>query len=119
MKKYLLVSFFVLTWFICVGQNNVTISQPEELFIEYNEITQEFLFEVPGIIASYEPVVVDENCLTITDDCIILEHNSGTFELSVQDCWRIVSYTYTDVKYTGEVWRHVYDFINHKTLINE
>ena len=120
MKKYLMIPFFVLTWFICVSQTNypvvVSLSYQDEILIHYDQHTGELLFEAPD--ETKEPIAVNADCVHLYDECISFKLPNGSIEISIVDCWKISSMTYTEAKYDG-IWRYAYDFLNHQTLICE
>ncbi len=92
MKKYLLVTFFVLTWFICVGQTQpfslVSPSNETEPIVMFDNCG-EFLFEYPCEYA--ESVYTDK--VNHFDNCTEVQFGGFIYVLNYsQDCQWIASY---------------------------
>lgn len=92
MKKYLMIPFFLLTWFVCVGQsqpfNLVSPSNEVEPFIMLDECG-EFLFEYPCCTGM--PIYTDK--VSHFDNCTEVQFGGFTYVLNYsQDCQWVASY---------------------------
>lgn len=112
MKKYIVIPFFVLTWFVCIGQPFSLVSpsyQDEPLIMLDNQ--GDFLVETPYNTSYYW---VSSDMINHTDNCVEVTLGGSQYFLRYsEDCQWISAY---DLYYNNE-WVEGFVFIIAEDII--